>query len=46
MRGYKNIQFGERFEGSLTEFKKIFKTHLKYLSDYEVKEAYKAAKEK
>lgn len=46
VRRYKKIEFGERFEGTLTEFKKTFKTHFKYLSDKEVKEAYKVATKK
>lgn len=43
MRKYKHISFGEGISMPLSEFKKTFASHLKDLSDAEVKEAYKVA---
>lgn len=43
MRKYKHITFGEGISLPLSEFKKTFASHLKGLSEAEVKEAHKAA---
>ena len=43
MRKYKHISFGEGISMPLSEFKEKYASHLKDLSDAEVKEAYKVA---
>jgi len=46
MRGFKHIQFSDKFEGTFAEFKKKFVSHLVILSENDKKKAYKEATKK